>query len=656
MLADPQLSPDGGQVAFVLIEQDAAANRQASSIWIVPSDGSKAARRLTAGPTDGVPRWAPDGTRLGYLAAREREWAKDLFAVHMGGGEATRLASLPRGVLDFAWSSGGDRLCLVGGPDYPPDPDRGDPGSAEEAHRRYDERVRHVRRFRYRLDGVGQLDDEAAQLWVVGADGEGLRQVTTGASDVGRPRWTLDGRIAFLGNRQPDFDRSEVTEVYSVDPDDLEGTEAWNGSPEVSRLTSFESSISGFGIAPDGTIATARTDLPEPFDAHHHRVWIGEECVTRALDRTSAALVVTDVMPPRQAVEPTWVDGWLYFELADSGCQHIYRVRAAGHPELVVGGRRVVGGFSTNGRLAAFLSSAPDDPLSLRVSAADGSQERLLFDPNPWLAESALGDLRELDLQLDGETIDAWAMLPPGHRGGRVPTLLYVHGGPHAAYGWSFQLAFNVLAGAGYAVVFCNPPGSQTYSEDFSVRLQGRWGELDFPYFMALVDRAVEAGFADPVRLGVGGASYGGYSTLWAIGHTTRFKAAVAARPVTALRGFYGSSDVGWNFLAAEMGAEPWEDDELYARLSPVRYLSRVETPLRLIASSGDLRTPLEQAENVFVRMHKMGKDVDMLIFSGEPHAIVVQGRPWNRVHHVRAVLEWFDRHLQPVLAAAESQ
>jgi dipeptidyl aminopeptidase/acylaminoacyl peptidase len=136
---------------------------------------------------------------------------------------------------------------------------------------------------------------------------------------------------------------------------------------------------------------------------------------------------------------------------------------------------------------------------------------------------------------------------------------------------------------------------------------------------------------------------------------TDRFKAAVAARPVAFLPSFYGSSDVGWNFLPAEMGAEPWEQIELYGRLSPLNYLENVNTPLRLIASSGDLRTPLEQAENVFVRLHKMGKEVDLFVFSGEPHAIVVQGKPWNRIRHTRAVLEWFDRHLQPLAQAVPS-
>src|SRR5205085_3742010 len=178
--------------------------------------------------------------------------------------------------------------------------------------------------------------------------------------------------------------------------------------------------------------------------------------------------------------------------------------------------------------------------------------------PNPWMAERALGRLDVLDLEHAGESIDAWTLVPPGAgEGERLPALVYIHGGPHAAYGWSFPFVFQVLAGAGYAVVFCNPPGSQSYAEEFARRLGGAWGETDFPYVMALADKAVADGFADPARMGVAGASYGGLPTLWTVGHTDRFRAAISMRPVTDLNSFYGSSDIGWDFGARSFGAEP---------------------------------------------------------------------------------------------------
>src|SRR5215469_11233572 len=168
MISEPQLSPDGARVAFVLTEQDAAADHQATSVWLVPADGLAEARRLTAGPRDGRPRWSPDGRRLAFLAAREREWAKDVYVLDMTGGEPRRVAELPRGIVDYAWSPDGSRIALVGAPDYPADPDRDPPANREEARKRYQERVRYVGRFRFRMDGQGVLDDEARQVWVVG--------------------------------------------------------------------------------------------------------------------------------------------------------------------------------------------------------------------------------------------------------------------------------------------------------------------------------------------------------------------------------------------------------------------------------------------------------------------------------------------------------
>ncbi|HSR22972.1 MAG TPA: S9 family peptidase, partial [Candidatus Eisenbacteria bacterium] len=382
----------------------------------------------------------------------------------------------------------------------------------------------------------------------------------------------------------------------------------------------------------------------------HVRLWIGDECMTRELDRTSVPTVLADTLGERETPDLAWHDGWFYFEVSDRGAVHVYRAHPGQPPECVIGGRRVVGGISLAAGVLAFVSSDPDDPVTLWLADVDGGRERVVFEPNPWVRERALGTLRVIDLVHQGEAIDAWALLPPGTPdGARQPTLLYIHGGPHAAYGWSFPFVFQVLAGAGYAVVFCNPPGSQSYCEEFARRLRGAWGELDFPCFMALADRAIEAGLADPDRLGVGGASYGGFSTLWVVTHTDRFKAALSMRPVANLQAFYGASDIAWNFGTAEMGAEPWEDPALYQRLSPVTYLDRVTTPLRLITGTGDLRTPAEEAENVFVRLHKLGREVDLVVFHGEPHAMVVQGRPWNRVRHMRAVREWWDQHLMNV-------
>src|SRR5262249_34426725 len=147
-----------------------------------------------------------------------------------------------------------------------PDPDREPPATVEEARQRYQERVRHVRRFRFRLDGRGVLDDEARQLWIADADsGSDPRMITDGETDVVRPRWVQSDRIAFLGNREPDSDESNVIEVYAV---------AASGGA-VERVTRYEKVMTGFGFGSDGRLATLRTDTDNPF-GEHVRLWVDD--------------------------------------------------------------------------------------------------------------------------------------------------------------------------------------------------------------------------------------------------------------------------------------------------------------------------------------------------------------------------------------------
>lgn len=651
MVAEPQASPDGTLVAFTVVTQDAEANQARSSIWVVPTNGSGPPRRLTRGPArDQRPRFSPDGKRLAFLSNREREWRHDLYLLDLAGGESMRVARLPRGILDFDWSPDGRRLALLGRPDWPSDPDMAPPKDDEEARKRYQERVRHlVRRFRYRMDGLGQLDDEEPQVWVVNSsvENEGLRQVTQGPWPAGRPRWTPDGRVAYLANHADDWWRSELVDVWAVDPE--------VGEPE--RLTSGSATVTTFAFAPDGTMAyVAIGSGPGSLFARNHHLFIGGEDRTAGIDRSVWANVNTDMTPPRDVPDLQWTSDStaLYTPITDRGRIAIARTEAAGGPpQPVISGDRVIPSFSLGGNRLAFLSTSFDDPLTLRVANAHGSDEQVLFEPNPWLRERALGHVNAMPFKYEGRTIDAWVLLPAGYSGGRVPTILDIHGGPHAAWGWSFSHVMQTMAGHGYGVLFCNSPGSQTYDEDYSVGLTGRWGELDFPVWMAALDKAIADGVADPERLGVTGASYGGFSTLWVIAHTDRFRAALSMRPVSELQGFYGSSDIGWNFGEHSFAAEPWEDPTVFRRLSPVTYVEKMKTPLRIIASNGDLRTPLEQAEQIYVRLLKLGREVELTVFHDEPHAMTTMGKPWNRVRQMRSVLEWWERYVRGSLAHA---
>jgi dipeptidyl aminopeptidase/acylaminoacyl peptidase len=237
-------------------------------------------------------------------------------------------------------------------------------------------------------------------------------------------------------------------------------------------------------------------------------------------------------------------------------------------------------------------------------------------------------------------------MLPPGGIGGDAPpAIINCHGGPHGAYGWAFNVLLQMMSAGGRTVIFGNPPGSLSYGENFTQLTHRAWGEADFPHVMAYCDEAIDQGLADPDRLGIAGGSYGGFLTQWGVGHTDRFKAACAQRGVSDLTSIFASSEFGWALMHGCMGVHPWEDPELYRRLSPLTYAEAIDTPIRLIGCTVDHRVSMEQVEQLYIRLKVMRKPVDLVIFR-DSHHLVYSGSPSNKVAHQQAINEWFEQHL----------
>jgi dipeptidyl aminopeptidase/acylaminoacyl peptidase len=332
----------------------------------------------------------------------------------------------------------------------------------------------------------------------------------------------------------------------------------------------------------------------------------------------------------------------------------VYRVATGGEtaPVRLIGGERQVSGLSASqdGRLLAFTATDPVTPAEVFVCHADGSGERQLTDMNQaWKAEVARSRPRRLRYRRDGYELDCWVMPPSGHTPGRrYPALLNIHGGPHTQYGSGFFDEFQVYAGAGYAVVYTNPRGSQGYGEAFVQAALGDWGGGDFADVMAGLDEALRGcDFIDPEQLGVMGGSYGGYLTSWIIGHTQRFKAACSERAVNNLSTLFGTSDIGHTFLAAESGYLPWDNLQWYLDHAPLTYAKNMRTPLLILHAEDDLRCLIEQAEQLYTALKKQGKDVVLVRFPDENHEMSRSGTPRHRLERFRFILDWFARYLK---------
>jgi dipeptidyl aminopeptidase/acylaminoacyl peptidase len=321
-------------------------------------------------------------------------------------------------------------------------------------------------------------------------------------------------------------------------------------------------------------------------------------------------------------------------------------------PERVIGGERQITSLSrsADGTLLAFTATDPVTPAEVFICQADGTSERRLTDLNrAFRDEVEFVRPERYRYERDGFTLDGWIMRPAGYEPGRrYPALLNVHGGPATQYGHTFFDEFQVQAGAGYAVIFTNPRGSQGYGEAFTRSVRGDWGGGDFADVMLGLDEALRrCDFIDPERLGVLGGSYGGFMTSWAVGHTDRFKAACSERAVNNTYTLFGTSDIGSFFSETQAGVQPWDDMQWFIDHSPLTYAKQITTPLLIMHAENDLRCPIEQAEQLFTVLKKLRREVLFIRFPDETHEMSRSGRPRHRRDRFGYILDWFARYLQ---------
>jgi dipeptidyl aminopeptidase/acylaminoacyl peptidase len=635
-VTDAQISPDGRRIAFVVTTLSEERDEYLSNIWIVDAAGGEP-RRFTAGPRRDVePRWSPDGTRLAFLSERSPKEKLQLYVMPADGGEPTRLTSLENGAKSMAWSPDGARLAFVS-----PIGGEREPESDEE--RRKSRPARVITSLKYRFNGEGFVYDRRPHVFVVALDGEVPRQLTDGDFIDADPVWTPDGRsIVFVSARHAERDEDDASDLWRVP--------AGGGTPE--KLTATPGPILLPAFSPDGAAIAFFARPGRNAFGRNIRAFVipasgGDSvCLTSALDRSCGALHVPPVWAPdgRSVIVAT----------DDRGDVGLWRVaaRSGEAPKRIVGGQRVLNSYSVSAdrRQLTFAASSVAAPAEVFACGTDGSGERQLTRLNRvWMEATSLALPERFQLTRAGLEIDGWVMPPAGFDPGRrYPALLNIHGGPHSYYGSGFFDEFQVYAGAGYAVIYANPRGSQGYGEAFAQAVVGDWGGGDYEDLMAVLDEALKRyPFIDPDRLGVLGGSYGGFLTSWTVGHTDRFKAACSERAVNCQYTMFGTSDIGSSFNVVELGgAMPWEDMARYIERSPLTYAKNIVTPLLILHSEDDLRCPIEQAEQLFVALKKLRREVRFVRFPGENHEMSRSGRPRHRLERFRHVLEWFAQYL----------
>ena len=362
---------------------------------------------------------------------------------------------------------------------------------------------------------------------------------------------------------------------------------------------------------------------------------------------------------------PIWDGDGLLTLVEDRGNVHLRRVPVHEHGEAAedvwLGGERCVTGVDRAGGTLAFTASTPGTLPEL-YTVVDGQEQQLTNLGDAFLTDVPPRPYERFTVaSTGGAEVDAWMVAPPDlDPAKRYPALLMIHGGPFSQYGNRFFDEAQLYARAGYVVLFSNPRGSSGRETSWGRAIAGPkagvepgtgWGSVDYEDLMAVVDDALTRyPYIDGERLGVLGGSYGGYMTSWIVGHTDRFKAACSERAVNNIVSLEYASDVATAFRTM-FGVSHIEDPTEYLSRSPISYVQRITTPLLIIHSENDLRCPIEQAEQLFVAMRLLGKEVELVRFPAEDHELSRSGSPVHRVQRAEIILEFFGQHLQGTTA-----
>ncbi len=649
-IADPQISPDGRRVAFTRVWIDAEADEYRTQIWIAAA--GEAARRWTSGSYDLQPRWSPDGRWLAFVRKREAGKLGQIHLLPTDGGEAAPLTALEGGASDPAWSPDGSRLAFLSR--HHPELD------APDRKKPKNEPGRVVTKPVFRENDIGFYDEQRKDhVWVIERAGGTARALTHGACAESGPRWSRDGRwILFTSDRRAEpWFGNEESKLWAVAPD----LETPTDGEAMQLVVDATGGIVAWAEGIDGAIVliAPRFDGPRTYEQPQLLLARGE-WPRRDLIRLAPGYdfpfgegITSDQHPPRGGgLCPLHLglDGQVVTRVAQHGSSRLVEVRGDRVTELTAAGQEVIAGTaSADGSVWALTIGSHQSPGDLVCWTKVANRSEVLHRSNPWLDEIALGEVESFWYpSFDGRRIQAWLMKPlsgGAPDGGRPPLVLEIHGGPHTAYGCAFFHEFNVLAGAGYAVLFTNPRGSTSYGQEFADVIQYRFPDEDARDLLAAVDAVLARDLADPERLGVTGGSGGGLLTNWLVVQTPRFKAAATQRCVADWASFYYSADFAM-FTPFWFRKPPFEDPEEYRQRSPVAFAERITTPLMVIHSEEDWRTPIGQGEAMFRALKQQRKPTVMIRFPGESHELSRSGTPSRRVQNQEHIRRWFDHWL----------
>src|SRR6266403_1326544 len=646
-LHDPQMSPEGQWVAYAMGTVNREEDKNEERIWMVPAAGGEAIALTAQDGSSSHPRWSPDGKYLAFLSARN-EGKTQVWLLNRKGGEAQKLTDTPQDVDDFEWSPESKRILLVLRDAKPEELQEAkskekdkEKDGAEKDKKAKTAKPWVVDRLQFKQDTIGYLDRRRTHIYVFEVATKSLTQVSSGDFDDSEPAWSPDGkRIAFTSNRsEPDPDRTYNTDIWVVPADSKDK------GAHPTQVTANPGEDHQAAWSPDGKWIAYSSQLdPKLFEYSTKHIAVVP--VPDSGQNPGQAKVLTLALD-RMATKPKFrTDGKsVYFIADDDGTQNLCLVEIAAQKiTRPMGGRFMLYDYSLSksGEIAAQITTlvSPNEI----YTAPGGKLTRVTHANDEVLAKLKLvqGEYVKFKSK-DGTTVSGYMYKPLGYTPGKkYPTILKPHGGPVWAYYAEFDQLPQLLAANGYVVLFPNPRGSTGYGGDYCKAIFADWGNKDFQDDVAMVDYAIAQGIADPDKLGVGGWSYGGISTDFIIGQTTRVKAAISGAGSAFFASMYGHDEYTRDY-DYELGY-PWRDRAVWDKVSPFYKVTNITTPTLFMGGDIDSNVPVLGGEQMYQALKTLGRETELVVYPAEYHEFKAPSHLKDRLERY---LAWYAHYVK---------
>jgi dipeptidyl aminopeptidase/acylaminoacyl peptidase len=641
------LSHDGNWVLYTVSIADTTTDELVSAVWMASWDGKKQIRLTHGSQSATVARWSPNGRHISFLREVSGKCGeKQIWLLDRNGGEATQLTDVRGELTDYAWSPDSKRLALVIREAEPDDRKAQETQENTKADRAgqtpsCDKRPRPlvINRYQFKSDEDGYhsqveqprilLYDIAGRTLTALTGSKGFREST--------PTWSPDGkRIAFVSNRDEDWDRSENRDVWVA--------EARAGA-DLLKLTRFiGDDVGPLSWSQDGRyIAYLQGSEPKYYLYNYFQLGIAPTDGSGAV-RLPTAQLDRDIEMPQFSPDGRS----LYFKVTDNRIEYLARMPAVGGKvEQLTSGPHVVSGLAVASRgqeRVVVLHATSTSPPEL-FAHENGRLRAITHHNQTWTSQLSFGTTEDFSFHAkDGVEVFGMLTKPPGWQAGKkYPTLLWIHGGPYKQNQYMFDIERQLFSGQDYVVVQVNYRGSSGRGSAFARQLFGDWGNLDASDLRAGIDHIIGLGIADADRLGVGGWSQGGILTNYVIALDQRFKAAMSGAGVANQLGIYGHDQYVFQY-DHEFG-QPWAKPETWIRIShPFFHADQIRTPTLYIGGDRDFNVPLIGGEQMYQALKSLNRPTQLIIYPGERHALK---RPSFVRDRYERYVAWFAKYLK---------